>query len=124
MSSNPNLDLSVVCCSLPDHAEHTSDAPSHHPMASSKSMHAARPEFQVVILAGGGSHRMMPLTQRMPKALLPIANQTLLGIQLRPFERRASRSNRRDDRRSLYGDKRVPRGGGDGHGCRLGRCRQ
>ena len=46
-------------------------------------MHAARPEFQVVILAGGSSHRMMPLTQRMPKALLPIANQTLLGIQLR-----------------------------------------
>lgn len=32
-------------------------------------------EFQVVILAGGGGSRMHPLTDEIPKALLPISNR-------------------------------------------------
>ena len=39
-------------------------------------------EFQVVILAGGTNHRMLPLTEACPKAMLPIANQPLLEYQL------------------------------------------
>ena len=45
-------------------------------IASSKS------EFQVVILAGGTNHRMLPLTEKCPKAMLPVANQPLLEFQL------------------------------------------
>jgi translation initiation factor eIF-2B subunit gamma len=51
-----------------------SDVDQH--IASSKS------EFQVVILAGGTNHRMLPLTEKCPKAMLPVANQPLLEFQL------------------------------------------
>ncbi len=39
------------------------------------------PEIQAVILAGAGT-RMYPLTEDMPKALLPIANQPLISNPL------------------------------------------
>ena len=39
-------------------------------------------EFQVVILAGGTGHRMYPLTDEVPKALLPVCNRPLLNYQI------------------------------------------
>ena len=36
------------------------------------------PEFQVVILAAGGGSRMYPLTEEIPKALLPVGNLPLI----------------------------------------------
>jgi len=39
-------------------------------------------EFQVVVLAGGSGSSMHPLTEEIPKALLPVANRPLLSYQL------------------------------------------
>ena len=36
-----------------------------------------------VILAGGLATRMLPLTERCPKALLPVAGEPFVGHQLR-----------------------------------------
>ena len=47
----------------------------------------ATQEFQVVILAGGNGNRMYPLTEEIPKCLLPVANRPLLSYQLELLER-------------------------------------
>ncbi|GAH22768.1 unnamed protein product, partial [marine sediment metagenome] len=39
--------------------------------------------MRVIILAAGYGSRMYPLAQDMPKCLLPILNETILGRQLR-----------------------------------------
>jgi len=39
-------------------------------------------EFQVVVLAGGDGRRLKPLTEGIPKTLLPIANKPVLSYQL------------------------------------------
>lgn len=44
-------------------------------------------EFQVVILAGGTGHRMYPLTESVPKALLPVCNRPLLNYQIELLEK-------------------------------------
>jgi NDP-sugar pyrophosphorylase family protein len=42
----------------------------------------------VVVLAGGLATRMRPLTERVPKSLLPVADQPFIGHQLRLLQRR------------------------------------
>ncbi len=44
-------------------------------------------EFQAVILAGGAGNRMYPLTEGIPKPLLPIATRPLLSYQLELLEK-------------------------------------
>lgn len=44
-------------------------------------------EFQVVLLAGGTGSRMYPLTEEIPKYMLPIANRPLLSYQLELLEK-------------------------------------
>lgn len=44
-------------------------------------------EFQVIILAGGKGNRMYPLTEDIPKFLLPVANRPLISYQLELLER-------------------------------------
>jgi len=39
-------------------------------------------EFQVVVLAGGDGRRLKPLTEGVPKTLLPVANKPVLFYQL------------------------------------------
>ncbi len=46
-----------------------------------------RVEFQAVILAGGAGNRLYPLSEGVPKCLLPIANRSLLAYQLELLER-------------------------------------
>jgi translation initiation factor eIF-2B subunit gamma len=43
-------------------------------------------EFQVVILAGGAGTRLWPLSESVPKPLLPVANRPLLSYQLELVE--------------------------------------
>ena len=46
-----------------------------------------RVEFQAIILAGGAGNRLYPLSEGVPKPLLPIANRPLLCYQLELLER-------------------------------------
>eukprot|EP00026_Physarum_polycephalum_P008077 Phypoly_transcript_08155.p1 GENE.Phypoly_transcript_08155~~Phypoly_transcript_08155.p1 ORF type:complete len:448 (+),score=42.35 Phypoly_transcript_08155:192-1535(+) len=46
-----------------------------------------RLEYQVVILSGGTGSSMHPLTEDIPKALLPIANRPLISYQLELLEK-------------------------------------
>jgi len=39
-------------------------------------------EFTVILLAGGSGSRMYPLTEGLPKSLLPVANRPLISYQL------------------------------------------
>jgi len=43
-------------------------------------------EFQAVILAGGRGSRMYPLTENIPKALLPVANRPLIWYPVKYLE--------------------------------------
>lgn len=38
--------------------------------------------FQVILLAGGKGQNLYPLSEKMPKAMLPIANKCLISYQL------------------------------------------
>ena len=50
-------------------------------------------EFTAVILGGGlQSQRMYPLSEKLPKALLPIANRPLIAYQLRLLQRHGFKS--------------------------------
>lgn len=40
------------------------------------------PDYQVVLIVDNDDGRMFPLTEDVPKCLLPIANRTLLSYQL------------------------------------------
>lgn len=44
-------------------------------------------EFQVIIFAGGAGNRMYPLTEGIPKNMLPVANRPLISYQLELLER-------------------------------------
>ena len=44
-------------------------------------------EFQAIILAGGRGSRMYPLTENIPKALLPVANKPLIWYPVNYLER-------------------------------------
>ena len=44
-------------------------------------------EFQPVILAAGQGSRMKDLTSKVPKALLPVANQPLIWYPIQMLER-------------------------------------
>jgi len=44
-------------------------------------------EFQVVVMAGGLGNRMHPLTEQIPKALIPIANKPMIAYSLMALER-------------------------------------
>eukprot|EP01119_Soliformovum_irregulare_P012626 TRINITY_DN3292_c0_g1_i2.p1 TRINITY_DN3292_c0_g1~~TRINITY_DN3292_c0_g1_i2.p1 ORF type:complete len:394 (+),score=91.81 TRINITY_DN3292_c0_g1_i2:14-1195(+) len=48
---------------------------------------AQQQEFQVIILAGGTGSRMYPLTEEIPKYLLPVANRPLITYQLELLEK-------------------------------------
>ena len=43
-------------------------------------------EFQIIILSGGMGNRLNPLTQDIPKCMLPIANHPLVAYQLAFWE--------------------------------------
>lgn len=43
-------------------------------------------EFQAIILAGGKGTRLYPMTDGVPKCMLPVANHPLLYYQLRLLE--------------------------------------
>jgi len=45
------------------------------------------PEFEVVLLSGGGGSRMYPLTEEIPKVMLPVANRPLISYQLELLEK-------------------------------------
>ncbi|PRP86805.1 hypothetical protein PROFUN_05022 [Planoprotostelium fungivorum] len=47
----------------------------------------AKPEFQVVILAGGTGSRLTPLSEGLTKPMLPVANRPLISYQLELLER-------------------------------------
>lgn len=49
--------------------------------------HGPRHEFQAVILAGGNGNRMFPLTEGIPKAMLPIGNIPMIVYTLATLER-------------------------------------
>jgi len=51
------------------------------------SISGARHPFQVVLLAGGTGSRMYPLTEDIPKPLLPIANRPLISYQLEMLDK-------------------------------------
>lgn len=56
-------------------------------------------EFTVVIMAGGAGSRLAPLTDGLPKALLPVANRPLITHVLETFERAGVKGARAlDDR--------------------------
>jgi len=42
-------------------------------------------EFQAVIMAAGTGSRMFPLTERIPKALLPVGNLPVIWYWAIPF---------------------------------------
>ena len=44
-------------------------------------------EFQVIIFAGGAGNRMYPLTEGIPKNMLPVSNRPLISYQLELLER-------------------------------------
>lgn len=44
-------------------------------------------EFQVILFAGGAGNRMYPLTEGIPKNMLPVANRPLISYQLELLER-------------------------------------
>lgn len=44
-------------------------------------------EFQVVLMAGGHGNRMTTLTQKTPKALLPVCNVPIIIYSLKLLER-------------------------------------
>jgi hypothetical protein len=44
-------------------------------------------EFQAVLLAGGRCARMFPLTEKCPKALLPVANRPVIDYGLDLLEK-------------------------------------
>mmetsp|Transcript_983 Transcript_983/g.2480 ORF Transcript_983/g.2480 Transcript_983/m.2480 type:complete len:295 (-) Transcript_983:116-1000(-) len=44
-------------------------------------------EFQAVLLAGGSGTRLYPLTEGVPKSLLPVANRPLIAYQLLLLEK-------------------------------------
>jgi NDP-sugar pyrophosphorylase family protein len=48
---------------------------------------ASKQEFQVILFAGGLGNRMYPLTEEIPKVLLPVANRPLISYQLEFLER-------------------------------------
>ena len=43
-------------------------------------------EFQAIILAGGRGSRMYPLTENIPKALLPVGNRPLIWYSVNYLE--------------------------------------
>lgn len=43
-------------------------------------------EFQAIILAGGRGSRMYPLTENIPKALLPVGNKPLIWYPVNYLE--------------------------------------
>ena len=45
------------------------------------------PEFQPVILAAGGGSRMYPLTEEIPKALLPVGNLPLIWYPIHHLQK-------------------------------------
>ena len=44
-----------------------------------------------MILAAGKGHRMKPITDKMPKALIQINNYSLIDLAIRKFKRFGSR---------------------------------
>ena len=48
---------------------------------------ADRAEFHAVVLAGGRCARMYPLTEKCPKALLPVANRPVIDYCLDLLEK-------------------------------------
>jgi len=44
-------------------------------------------EFQAIVLAGGGGSRMYPLTEKQPKALLPVGNVPMIAYSLLNLEK-------------------------------------
>lgn len=47
--------------------------------------------MQIVILAGGLGRRLKPLTEHMPKSLVPVNGRSLLEYQLEPFKENGMR---------------------------------
>ena len=45
------------------------------------------PEFQCVILAAGAGSRMYPLTEEIPKALLPVGNFPLIWYPIHQLQK-------------------------------------
>ena len=45
------------------------------------------PEFQPVILAAGGGSRLYPLTEEIPKALLPVGNFPLIWYPIHQLQK-------------------------------------
>jgi len=48
--------------------------------------------MQVVVLAGGLGTRLRPLTDQMPKSLIPVNRKPFLGYQLRFFKHNGKES--------------------------------
>ena len=43
-------------------------------------------EYQAVVMAAGRGSRMYPLTEEMPKAMLPVGNIPMIGYIMRQLE--------------------------------------
>lgn len=72
------------------------------PPGEPSSRRDALSEFQVVLMAGGMGNRMVPLSEGMPKALMPVANRPLIVYILDTFAKAGFQGTRTKKKKNLW----------------------